>query len=34
MNCKFYELYFKDRFDEAGLKTNLPRLVAPYLKDS
>ena len=28
-----YELYFKDKFAEEGLKTNLLELVEPYLKD-
>jgi type I restriction-modification system DNA methylase subunit len=28
-----YELYFKEKFEEDGLKTNLLRLIEPYLKD-
>jgi hypothetical protein len=28
-----YELYFRDKFEEKGLKTNLLELVEPYLKD-
>ena len=28
-----YELYFKDKFEEDGLKTNLLGLVESYLKD-
>lgn len=28
-----YELYFKDKFEEDGLKTNLLGLAEPYLKD-
>jgi hypothetical protein len=28
-----YELYFKEKFEEDGLKTNLFGLVEPYLKD-
>nr|QNO52112.1 hypothetical protein GAKKPHMA_00018 [Methanosarcinales archaeon ANME-1 ERB6] len=28
-----YELYFKDKFEEDGLKTNLLGLVEPYLED-
>jgi len=28
-----YELYFKEKFEEDGLKTNLLRVVEPYLKD-
>jgi hypothetical protein len=28
-----YELYFKEKFEEEGLKTNLLGLVEPYLKD-
>jgi len=28
-----YELYFKEKFEEEGLKTNLLALVEPYLKD-
>jgi len=28
-----YELYFKEKFEEDGLKTNLLGLVEPYLKD-
>jgi hypothetical protein len=28
-----YELYFKEKFEEDGLKTNLIELVGPYLED-
>jgi len=28
-----YELYFKEKFEEDGIKTNLLELVEPYLKD-
>ena len=28
-----YELYFKEKFEDEGLKTNLLALVEPYLKD-
>jgi hypothetical protein len=28
-----YELYFKEKFEEDGIKTNLLQLVEPYLKD-
>jgi hypothetical protein len=28
-----YELYFKEKFEEEGLKTNLLGAVEPYLKD-
>jgi len=28
-----YELYFKEKFEDGGLKTNLLALVEPYLKD-
>ena len=33
INSLVYELYFKDKFEEDGLKTNLLGLVEPYLKD-
>jgi len=28
-----YELYFKEKFEQDGIKTNLLELVEPYLKD-
>ena len=28
-----YELYFREKFEEEGLETNLLGLVEPYLKD-
>jgi len=28
-----YELYFKEKFEQDGIKTNLLQLVEPYLKD-
>jgi hypothetical protein len=33
IDCLVYELYFKDKFEEEGLKTNLLGAVEPYLKD-
>jgi hypothetical protein len=33
MTCNVYELYFKEKFKEDGLKTNLFGAVEPYLKD-
>ena len=31
MTCNVYELYFKEKFKEDGLKTNLFGAVEPYL---
>ncbi len=31
MTCNVYELYFKEKFKEEGLKTNLFGAVEPYL---
>jgi len=33
MTCNVYELYFKEKIEEEGLKTNLFGAVVPYLKD-
>jgi hypothetical protein len=34
INSLVYELYFKEKFEEEGLKTNLLGAVEPYLKET